>query len=51
MSAASNAGALAACGILATIPIDAAERDGEVKDPCVAQAREIHKQRTAVCQR
>jgi len=44
-----SAGALAACGILGMVPVDAASRCQDIKDVCVTRALQAHKDRTATC--
>jgi len=42
---------LATCGLLGTVPIDAAARCRDISDDCVANALAAHKARIAVCKR
>lgn len=47
----SKSAALAKCGMLAMVPLDAAIRCQDVDDQCVATALQAHKSRIAFCQK
>jgi hypothetical protein len=46
-----RADVLLACGILATVPIDAAERCKDIADRCLVAALSDHKSAVAICQK
>jgi hypothetical protein len=41
----------ASCGLLATVPLDAAERCKDINNKCIEDALRAHKTRVAVCQK